>query len=74
MTSPNAIIADLAAEVESLKEKNHALVYALMSIDEWCYPDASTIPNEKFARLEWYARRLLLIANAAKSAMDKGGI
>ena len=70
MTSPNTIIADMQAEIYALKEKNNLLVYALTSIDYWCYPDASTMPNDKVARLEWYARRLVVIANAAKSAID----
>lgn len=47
------------------------LLAAIESIQEWCYPDAIEMPNDANARLEWYARRLLLIANAARAAIAK---
>ena len=42
--------------------------YVLESIREWCYPEAEEMPNDPVARCEWYARRLLLIANATRCA------
>jgi hypothetical protein len=41
----------------------------LEDIHAHCFPDAVEIPNDAQARCEWYARRLLVIANAARTAM-----
>lgn len=70
MTTPNTIIADMAAEIDALRKERDKLMAAIISINCWSYPDASTMPNDKQARLEWYARRLVVIANAAKAAME----
>jgi hypothetical protein len=42
---------------------------ALQSIIEWTGPSADELPNDSAARLEWYARRMLLIRNAARAAI-----
>ena len=42
--------------------------HVLESIREWCYPAAEEMPNDPVARCDWYARRLLLIANATRCA------
>jgi hypothetical protein len=41
------------------------------SISEWCFPTAAEMPNDAQARCEWYARQLVLIANAARSAIQQ---
>lgn len=41
----------------------------LQDIHSACFPDAVELPSDPSARCEWYARRLLVIANAARTAM-----
>lgn len=41
----------------------------LQSVREWCFPDPVEVPTDKDARLEWYQRRLHLIANAALAGL-----
>jgi hypothetical protein len=45
--------------------------HVLESIREWFYPAADEMPNDPVARCEWYARRLLLIANATRTRCAK---
>ena len=47
------------------------LLAVLQSVRDWCYPNAEEIPNDPLARCEWYSRRLLLVANAARAAISK---
>ena len=42
----------------------------LEDIIHHCMPDAVELPLERDARLQWYARRLLQIANMAQSALN----
>jgi hypothetical protein len=47
------------------------LVAALQSIKDWCFPAPVEMPDDSDARCEWYARRLLIIANASTAALAK---
>lgn len=42
----------------------------LHSIIDWCYPAAIEMPSNEATRCVWYARRLMLIANAARAALE----
>ena len=41
----------------------------LQDIHSSCFPDSVELPADAQARCEWYARRLLGIANAARTTM-----
>ena len=53
-----------------MKTHDHAaqLAEALKSVVEWT-GDTATMPQDSAARLEWYARRLLMIRNACRPAI-----
>lgn len=51
-----------------------ALVAAHQSVIEWCHPDPVELPQDPIARAECLTRRLGLIANASRAALQKAGV
>lgn len=43
----------------------------IKSIIDWCFPSPEEMPTDSDARCEWYARRLLVIANAAHAHIQR---
>lgn len=64
-------VEKLATRVARLFAASEGMLTQLESIRDWCYPDAGRMPDDPVARCEWYARRLMLIANAATAGIQK---